>query len=89
MYQFNRSDKFRGRDFRGFLNSVLNRWTDFTGIQGYYTLKPTGETAVDMDAELTKAMATKRIKSQHFTASVPPPRYMETRSDTDWALLPT
>ena len=42
-----------------------------------------------MDADRTKAMATKRIKSQHFTASVPPPRYMETRSDADWALLPT
>jgi hypothetical protein len=89
MYQFNRSDKFRGRDYGGFLNSALNRLTDFTGIQGYYTSTPTGETAVDMDADRTKAMATKRIKEQHFTASVPPPPYMETRSDTDWALLPT
>jgi hypothetical protein len=37
MYKYNRSEYFRTRDYRAFLNSALNRSSEFHGIEGLHS----------------------------------------------------
>ena len=84
MYKFNRSEHFRNRNYGAFLNSALNKVTNFTGIEGVHTTTEDGTPAVDMDPHTTKQVASERIQQMHFTASIPEPAYYSTRTEEDW-----
>ena len=84
MYKFNRSEHFRNRNYGAFLNSALNKVTNFTGIEGVHTTTEDGTPAVDMDPHTTKQVASERIQQMHFTASIPEPAYYSTRTEEEW-----
>jgi hypothetical protein len=80
MYKYNRTEFFRNRDYGPFLNSALNRFSNFNGIEGFHTSTQDGQSAVDMDPTRTKDMASARIQAQHFTASTPTPAFYSNRT---------
>jgi hypothetical protein len=57
MYKYNRTDFFRNRDYGPFLNSALNRFSNFNGIEGFNMSMQHGQSAVDMDPTWTKDRA--------------------------------
>ena len=89
MYKYNRSEHFRKRDYGAFLNSALNRSSEFHGIEGFHTNTDTGKPSVSTDPISTKDMATNRIKNQHFTQYTPTPEYYTCRTQPAWDKLDT
>ena len=65
-------------------SKLLNKVTNFTGIEGVHTTTAEGVPAVDMDPHTTKRVASERIQQMHFTASIPTPSYYDTRTEDDW-----
>ena len=80
MYKYNRTEFFSNRDYGLFLNSALNRFSNFNGIEGFHTSTQDGQSAVDMDPTRTKDMTSARIQAQHFTASTPTPAFYSNRT---------
>jgi hypothetical protein len=89
MYKYNRSEYFRRRDYGAFLNSALNRSSEFHGIEGFHNNTETGRPSVSTDPDSTKEMATKRIKNLHFTQYTPTPEYYTCRTQPAWDKLDT
>jgi hypothetical protein len=89
MYKYNRTEFFRNRDYGPFLNSALNRFSNFNGIEGFHTSTQDGQSAVDMDPTRTKDMASARIQAQHFTASTPTPAFDSNRTPHNWESMET
>ena len=56
MYKYNRSEYFRRRDYGAFLNSALNRSSEFHGIEGFHNHTETGRPSVSTDPDSTKEM---------------------------------
>jgi hypothetical protein len=88
MYKYNRSEYFRKRDYGAFLNSALNRSSEFHGIEGFHSTEA-GRSSVSTEPDKTKEMATNRIKNQHFTQYTPTPEYYTCRTQPAWDKLDT
>ena len=85
MFVKNRTNKFDIRKYGEFLTSALGKFTHFKGVQGVHMVDTGG---ISTNPNLTKEVATKRIRDTFFKERIPTPAYFTTPTIANWNKLP-